>query len=301
LPVVEVTMQEGATGCPDSASLAAAVARVAGHPALDAVGADRDPRARYGVTFARRTPGPGYTATVRTGGGTAVGMERILSSASPDCADLAGAVTVTLGLMLDRAAHAAPAAAAAPDPRPSLEDSAGGVHDDDEPALLERPPVDPDERTAYNAIHVELAGSALYYSVNYERLLWGGRAGVRVGASYLQSTGSSSPFPTSQPPATIDILSFPLVASYYLGSARHKLQLGAGVTTFYRSGHEDTFFNVAAVFGSIDQGVSLAGTLAVGYRFFPLTGGVGFGATFTPLVGTRGVLPWGGCDLGAVF
>ncbi|HEU4406914.1 MAG TPA: hypothetical protein VFS43_16725 [Polyangiaceae bacterium] len=144
-------------------------------------------------------------------------------------------------------------------------------------------------RTANNAVFVELLGNGGVYSVNYERFI--DNFGIRAGFSYL-SIGAASD--TSS--AKVSFVTFPVVASYYLGSANHKLQLGAGATVVYLSGESETELASASA-----SGLGVGATGVVGYRYMPRTGGFNFGVGFTPIIGAGGFLPWGGISFGAVF
>lgn len=143
-----------------------------------------------------------------------------------------------------------------------------------------------------NAVFAEVLGNGLLYSLNYERFLWPVPIGLRIGASfftYAVSDVSGS--------GNLTLLTFPLTASYYWGTLRHKLQLGLGATFLYTSASSDS---TGTTYGS--TGLGVAATAIVGYRYLPVGRGVTFGGGFTPLLrASRGLLPWGGVDVGYVF
>ena len=175
---------------------------------------------------------------------------------------------------------------------------ASGVVEEPLPPIAEQPaPSSPaaaaSERTASNVVFAEALGSGLLYSINYERLVETWNLGLRAGASYftyaVSSYGSSG---------NLTLLTFPLVASYYLGWRSHHLQLGLGGTILYTKAASDSH---GTQFASERSGAGVALSGVVGYRFLPRRGGISFGLGFTPLVRTSRFLPWGGADVGYVF
>ncbi len=148
----------------------------------------------------------------------------------------------------------------------------------------------PKERTAKNSLYVELLGNGGLYSLNYERNLTDDVT-ARLGFSYLSLSASAS-----DDSASVTFMSFPLMANYLLGGGNHHLELGAGATVLYASGEVESGGS-----RSSGDGVGVAGTATVGYRYQPRDGGFLFKVGFTPLVGSGGFLPWGGLSLGGVF
>jgi hypothetical protein len=149
------------------------------------------------------------------------------------------------------------------------------------------------ERTAPNVVFAEALGSGLLYSVNYERLIESWHVGLRGGVSYftyaVSSYGSSG---------NLTLLSFPIVASYYLGWRSHNIQLGLGATILYTDVATDS---QGTKFDGERSGAGVAAAGVVGYRYMPRDGGVTFGVGFTPLVRTSRFLPWGGANVGYAF
>jgi hypothetical protein len=148
-------------------------------------------------------------------------------------------------------------------------------------------------RTASNVVFGEALGSGLLYSVNYERIVDSWNIGLRGGVSYFSHAVSS--YGAS---GNLKLLTLPFVASYYLGTPRHKLQLGLGATFIYLAASTDS---QGTKFGGERSGAGLAANGVVGYRYLPANGGLSFGAAFTPLVRTSKFLPWGGVNVGYVF
>jgi hypothetical protein len=175
---------------------------------------------------------------------------------------------------------AAPAAAEAPSPSPPAVASSD--------ATANAP-----ERTAVNDVFFEAAGSGLLYSVNYERIIPSLRIGLRGGASYF--TWAVSSYGKS---GNLTLVSFPLVASYYLGWRSHNIQLGLGATILYTGAASDS---QGVKFDAERSGAGLAANAVVGYRYMPHDGGISFGAGFTPLLRTSKFLPWGGANVGYLF
>ena len=154
------------------------------------------------------------------------------------------------------------------------------------------PPMAP-QRTATNAIFGEALGNGLLYSINYERIIESWNIGLRVGASYFT-------FPVSSYGASgnLKLATFPLVASYYLGTPKHKLQLGLGATILYLGVSTDS---AGTKFEGERSGGGVAATAIIGYRYLPPDRGFTFGVGFTPLLRTSRFLPWGGANAGYIF
>jgi hypothetical protein len=147
-------------------------------------------------------------------------------------------------------------------------------------------------RTANNVLFVELAGNAGIYSLNYERFFTDDIA-ARIGFGYISLTAYSG-----SESASASILFVPLMASYMgIGSADHKLELGAGPLFVHASARASGIGSSAAN----ASGFGIAGTASVGYRYVPHDGGFDFKIAFTPIFGAGGFLPWGGLGLGYVF
>lgn len=174
-------------------------------------------------------------------------------------------------------------------------DAPRAARDAPEPEIVAAPPPEPAEpaRTAANAVFFEAFGSGLLYSVNYERIVDAWDLGFRGGVSYF--TYSVSSYGRS---GNLSILTLPLTASYYLGSARHKLQLGLGATVIYSMPSTDS---QGTEFGGERAGLGVAASAVVGYRYLPPHGGVTFGAGFTPLLRPSRALAWGGASVGYAF
>ena len=96
----------------------------------------------------------------------------------------------------------------------------------------------------------------------------------------------------------LTLVSVPLVASWYLGPANHKLQLGLGTTILYLGASSDS---QGTEFAGDRAGLGIAATGVVGYRYVPRDGGISFGIGFTPLVRTSSFLAWGGANVGYLF
>ena len=160
------------------------------------------------------------------------------------------------------------------------------------PASVAPPPVVP-PRTASNAIFAEVLGNGLLYSVNYERIIDSWNIGLRAGGSYF-----TYPVSSYGRSGNLKLATFPLVASYYVGTPRHKLQLGLGATILYLGVSTDS---TGTKFEGERSGFGVAGTAVIGYRYLPPDRGFSFGVGFTPLLRTSSFLPWGGANAGYVF
>ena len=146
--------------------------------------------------------------------------------------------------------------------------------------------VDPEpDRPRRNLIFVELGGNGLLCTINYDRALTESFT-LRLGIGHL--TEGAIPVSADQTSA-VSRASFgvPLLVNYVRGNARHRLELGAGITIF-----------AAAAGASLVEPVA---TAVIGYRYVPSEGGFTYRIGFTPLVSTRAVLPWGGLSFGYLF
>jgi hypothetical protein len=148
-------------------------------------------------------------------------------------------------------------------------------------------------QTASNVIFAEVLGNGLLYSINYEHIIERWNIGLRAGASYF--TYAVSSYGKS---GNLNLASFPLVASYYVGSPTHKLQLGLGATILYTGVSSDS---TGTKFESERSGGAVAATAVVGYRYLPPDRGFSFGVGFTPLLRASSFLPWGGGHAGYIF
>lgn len=148
----------------------------------------------------------------------------------------------------------------------------------------------PTERSANNALYIELLGPGLLYSLNYDHAF--GPVAARVGIEYwsLSASGGSGS-------SSATFLSFPVTVSYLgIGSLKHIFEVGAGAEITYFGGS-------ASVLGASSSGsaVTAWGTLILGYRYQPPDGGFFLRAGISPLIGSGFFLPWPYVGLGATF
>ncbi len=159
--------------------------------------------------------------------------------------------------------------------------------------LLGAEPEGANVRPLGHVAFVEFLGNGLLYSANYELLVRPWNTGFRVGVSYFATKISDNVL--SHPYTLVTV---PLLFDYYLGTVHHKLQLGLGATVLYTRVSTDA---LGISYGSND-GLAVAATAIVGYRYFPRDRGFSFGLGFTPLLrASKSVLAWGGADVGWVF
>jgi hypothetical protein len=146
-----------------------------------------------------------------------------------------------------------------------------------------------DERSAHNSLYLELGGSGILWSANYDRM-FGEHFSLRVGVEALEFE------------PVCDCKSFffvvPVTASALVGPGAHKLELGLGATTFLGSTDNTGYKPPAIIFA----------TGIVGYRYAPKQSGFMFRASFTPVFGnfaSRGfqswAFPWAGLSVGYQF
>lgn len=321
---LDVARDAGVAECPGAADVAGAADHVLGRDRVSTADAgDGDAELRIVVSFSREPRG--FGATVREGG--ARDGERTIRTGERTCDTLTPALGATIAMMIDAAdasgtfASPAPATARA-EGAPATEVPPQAASNAPPPAARPNgvgPPVDEaaptDRRTAQDGVFLEAFGNGLYDSINYERMFWNGTFGVRVGLGFAPLNvctspcgGPPSPGGVNQPQyRRADEFTAPAVASWYLGSASHKLQVGFGVTGIFRTGqvghdgYQDWLSGgqYDSVFSSASKGFDLAGTAVVGYRFIPAHGGPSFGGGFTPLLGVAGFLPWLSLNVGA--
>jgi hypothetical protein len=130
-------------------------------------------------------------------------------------------------------------------------------------------------RTARNAVFLELGGSALFLSINYDRMI-SEHFSLRAGIGGFSVEGDR-------------VLLFPILFNLLLGPPNDKLEIGAGVSLFFPGG--------------------VAIPIALGYRYAPISTGVSLRVAVTPFVflptsggGQSAILwPWAGLSVGAQF
>lgn len=137
-----------------------------------------------------------------------------------------------------------------------------------------------------HAVYGELLGAGLIYSVNYDLRFQerGDGIGARLGFSFFSRDGNSN-------------TSIPLQLNYLIGKGQHKLEVGAGISTFFQ---KDSGENEAYVFPS---GVFM-------YRLqlsdSPFLFRIGFSPIFAPeeegaIITSKVFWFWPGLSLGAYF
>jgi hypothetical protein len=137
----------------------------------------------------------------------------------------------------------------------------------------------PDIITAPNAIYVELLGSGLLYSINYDRLITD-YLGARIGIGYV-------------PDGSLSLTTIPITVSLFpFGASSSKLEIGAGV--------------VQASLGNTKVGSTTGGTYLgyvgiLGYRLEPRDGGFLFRFAFTPFILNGHFQPYLGVSFGLAF
>lgn len=150
---------------------------------------------------------------------------------------------------------------------------------------------DTGEREAKNALHLELLGPAVIYSLNYERWFVDDFSG-RVGLSYFSLEATAG-----EDSAKASLLMVPLSVSYLgIGTPNHMLELGAGAVIAHASAGVE-------IGGSESEGAATTvwGTAIVGYRYQPEDGGFMFRVGASPLISDDGVFTWPDLSLGGAF
>jgi len=150
-----------------------------------------------------------------------------------------------------------------------------------------------------NDIYLELGGTSLLYSLNYEHFLNPDLA-VRVGFSYISVSAVATNGMTTDS-ATASWATVPLMAEYLgLRNGAHSLEVGAGINFMYMSGHASTFDSTSSF-----TGVTAVPAANIGYRYSDPKGGFVFRAGFTPLFVVTGqdktMISWFGTSFGYRF
>jgi hypothetical protein len=147
----------------------------------------------------------------------------------------------------------------------------------------------PADRLARNSIYVELLGSGILYSINYDRRFTD-RVSGRAGAMLIGAK--------SEEGEQVSVALVPVMANYLAGHGSHRLEVGAGPVFAYAGARLDVDqfegFEDLSAFG-------LFGGATLGYRYQPLRGGFTFRVGFTPLFASGAVAPTGGISFGYAF
>jgi hypothetical protein len=149
--------------------------------------------------------------------------------------------------------------------------------------------------TAPNSIYLELLGSGIIYSLNYERMLINSLA-LRVGFGYAPLSASSTNNAGVTKTATENITTAPLTLSWFpfsssTSSPSSKLEIGAGIV----------YVDLTKKLASFPAGNSIGYTAILGYRYQPADGGFLFRIAFTPFILFNKTEPWGGITFGYGF
>jgi hypothetical protein len=280
----------GAEECPDAPGLTSAVAK-----ALAADPPETPPEriraAAFDVEFSR--DGARYVAKLHD---AALGVDRTIESDGPGCASLAGAVGVAVTFVLDsmNRADAGPTEAT-PTPAPTPTPTPTPTRDRTD--IPRRPRTAPAENSAF----IELLGSAIAYSLNYEHLFTR-YVGARVGFGMTYDSGPGPGGRTS----SMQVL-FPLLATIAIPvEGAEFIHLGAGATIDYRTSvaPDGWYYPVNGLYGGRVQnaGVNVLANTALGYRHLPRgKGDFIFGFDLVLLFTLYGAVPWAGASTGITF
>jgi hypothetical protein len=159
--------------------------------------------------------------------------------------------------------------------------------------LFSQPAVEEQPRKPYSSgcFYLELLGTGLLYSINYEHRFaenWSGRAGF---------TRFSIPT-IFEPELDLSVTGFPVLLNYLAGSDGHYFEMGAGVLILRLSLTGRELWLGMNVNGHVNR---VIGAAAIGYRYQPSKGGFLFRIGVTPLFHPGGVKISGGLSVGAAF
>jgi hypothetical protein len=151
-------------------------------------------------------------------------------------------------------------------------------------ALIAISAPDASAQMSANGVYVELLGSGVVPTINYERLLknrWYGRAGFSV----VTGESDNDTDTTFVVPLTMSSVRSP--------ESNHHLEAGGGVTVIFGD-RQELFFN-----DDDDEKFSnVALTGLFGYRYQKPDGGFQFRALFTPALVDGDFAPWFGVSFG---
>jgi len=140
-----------------------------------------------------------------------------------------------------------------------------------------------DELTAHSAIYLELFGSGILYSLNYD-YRFADFFAVRAGLEYIPLTSNNGDASLS-----VSLFAIPLMAYYLLNYNSVNLELGVGATIF--TGNISLSIKNSGISGN-SSGVMPVGD--IGFRFEPKTGGFMFKIAYTPFLETiHQIIPFG--------
>lgn len=167
-----------------------------------------------------------------------------------------------------------------------------------------------DKKVPHQSVFVELGGSGLAYSFNYDFRFDDSRMdswGMRVGVGGYNIDGDS-------------FYSLPVLVNRLYGKGPHYFEVGAGVTLF---GMDDNSYSYCAngyfdpngmyvctdqttnsynFILPVDNSPSLMGTMNFGYRKVPVDGGFTFRVNLTPIFNNNGFWPlFAGIGVGYAF
>ncbi len=148
--------------------------------------------------------------------------------------------------------------------------------------------------TAPNAIYLEILGSGLVPSINYDRMI-GNSFAVRVGVGYLPLGTVVSD--SADGPISASITTVPVGLSWFPFSGPNSApasKLEIGVSAFYANVVAKSFSNTAA-----GSGIGFGGIL--GYRLEPSDGGFLLRVALTPWDLLNHFQMYGGISLGWCF
>ena len=183
-------------------------------------------------------------------------------------------------------------------------EASGDVPAEPQPIPAEAPTAEP-AKLAPNSLFVEGFGAAVFYSLNYERMVLD-QLGVRAGIGVMPIVSSRDADGFERASSSTDLLVFVPVTASYVGirSGRSALELGGGVTLLYASGYMKPGPTL------LPMGVAMVGyrNQPVGQHGFMFRVGIEAAALRydvlgqqKPTLGNLGIFPWPYLSLGASF
>jgi hypothetical protein len=153
----------------------------------------------------------------------------------------------------------------------------------------------PGNKLSRNAIHLELAGPGVLYSVNFEHHFTA-KLSLRAGLSIWSIDSLDLILLQIK---NFKFRSFPVMVNYLIGKKSSHLELGLGIQPVFMKGEFDVFYFIHA--DEQDKGSGILGLSTIGYRYQKDEGGLIFRIGVNPVISSDGIYPAAGLSLGYGF
>jgi hypothetical protein len=151
---------------------------------------------------------------------------------------------------------------------------------------------------AKNAFYFELAGNGIYYSLNYDRILYqknsfktSARIGVEVLPNKLQDFQDLRP-------------AMPIEVNALVGKGKHHIETGLGLTPYIDDKYGFVDRDGNRHLAKQGKKITTMSLIRIGYRYQKTEGGLMFRAGFTPILfqgNNFDPVPFAGVSIGKSF